>query len=156
MFSLWNTGRGFPRSPLLLSFCESSHVDCLRSSDYFVFFMSFLHLSLSLVSSATLIGSAQSWVYYYHILNMASQELLKIKYVENYKYLKYPGAGVCTVFKHIFLIWYILFACLCAGSFPSVGASEPVQTFRLAKDPADFKTGKPKSLLSIPTLGCRK
>lgn len=45
----------------------------------------------------------------HHILHTASLELLKIKNVANHKYLKSPGAGICTVFKQTFLIWYLFF-----------------------------------------------
>lgn len=57
----------------------------------------------------------------HHILHTASLELLKIKNVANHKYLKSPGAGICTVFKQTFLIWYLFFSItatrLSQGSF---------------------------------------
>lgn len=45
----------------------------------------------------------------HHVLRTASLEILKIKNVANHKYLKSPGAGICTVFKQRFLIWYLCF-----------------------------------------------
>lgn len=45
----------------------------------------------------------------HHVLRTASLEILKIKNVANHKYLKSPGAGICTVFKQSFLIWYLFF-----------------------------------------------
>lgn len=45
----------------------------------------------------------------HHVLHTASLENLKIKNVANHKYLKSPGAGMCTVFKQSFLIWYLFF-----------------------------------------------
>lgn len=90
--------------------------------------------SLSCVPSVTLITSAPSLVYQPWVLNIVSQELLKMKYVEYYKYLKYPGASECTVLKKIFLIQYLLFACLYAGFPPSVRTSKPFQAFGSVKD----------------------
>lgn len=86
------------------------------------------------VPSVTLITSAPGLVCQPWVLNIASQELLKIKYVEYYKYLKCPGASACTVLKKIFLIQYLLFACLYAGFPPSVRTSKPFQTFGSVKD----------------------
>lgn len=43
------------------------------------------------------------------VLLTTSLEILKIKNVANHKYLKSPGAGICTVFKQRFLIWYPFF-----------------------------------------------
>lgn len=86
------------------------------------------------VPSVTLITSAPSLVCQPWVLNIASQELLKIKYVEYYKYLKRPGASACTVLKKIFLIQYLLFACLYAGFPPSVRTSKPFQAFGSVKD----------------------
>lgn len=45
-----------------------------------------------------------------HVLHTASLEILKIKNVANHKYLKSPGAGICTVFKQRFLFWYPFFS----------------------------------------------
>lgn len=74
-------------------------------------------------------------LYSHQILCAASLDLLKIKNVANHKYLKSPGAGICTVFKQTFLIWYLLFffsvtaTCLSQGcgcvlffSFPLSGS----------------------------------
>ena len=47
----------------------------------------------------------RGWLCYSRILSTAFLELLKIKNVAKYKYLKPPGAGICTIFKQTFLIW---------------------------------------------------
>lgn len=63
----------------------------------------------------------------HHVLHTASLEILKIKNVANHKYLKSPGAGICTVFKQRFLIWYLFFLqqqhASCEGFFSSSSIS---------------------------------
>lgn len=56
-------------------------------------------------------------LYLHQILCAASLDLLKIKNVANHKYLKSPGAGICTVFKQTFLIWYPCFF-FCNSNMP--------------------------------------
>lgn len=56
-------------------------------------------------------------LYLHQILCAASLDLLKIKNVANHKYLKSPGAGICTVFKQTFLIWYLWFF-FCNSNMP--------------------------------------
>lgn len=49
------------------------------------------------------IGYAHIIFYMQHLWNS------KIKNVADHKYLRSPGAGICTVFKQTFLIWYLGF-----------------------------------------------